>query len=129
MNFDMWIRALKAARASAGVSQEALAGLIKWSPSTITAIEIGRRRQTMDFAGAADRALDTGGLLVELLMMADQQHSPAWFAPWRTVETTATRLRTFEPLLVPGLLQTEDYARVRDTKDRDGGTLVFAPAA
>ncbi|RGC70458.1 hypothetical protein C5N14_03160 [Micromonospora sp. MW-13] len=38
MNDDMWIRALKAARASAGVSQEALAELIRWSPSTIAAI-------------------------------------------------------------------------------------------
>ncbi|WP_230689054.1 helix-turn-helix transcriptional regulator [Micromonospora sp. WMMD558] len=51
----MWIRALKAARASAGVSQEALAELIRWSPSTIAAIETGRRRPTPQFATAQTR--------------------------------------------------------------------------
>ncbi|MFI6782728.1 Scr1 family TA system antitoxin-like transcriptional regulator [Micromonospora sp. NPDC050276] len=110
MNGDMWIRALKAARAGAGVSQEALAELIRWSPSTIAAIETGRRRPTPQFAEAADAALDTGGLLAELLAVAARQESPAWFAPWRAIEAEAVALRTVQPSLVPGLLQTEAYA-------------------
>ncbi|MFG2058268.1 helix-turn-helix transcriptional regulator [Micromonospora sp. NPDC048930] len=110
MNGDMWIRALKAARAGAGVSQEALAELIRWSPSTIAAIETGRRRPTPQFAEAADAALGTGGLLAELLAVAARQDSPAWFAPWRGIETEAIALRTSQPSLVPGLLQTEAYA-------------------
>ncbi|MBE1485447.1 helix-turn-helix domain-containing protein [Plantactinospora soyae] len=108
---EMWIRALKAARASAEVSQERLAAMINYSPSTIAAIETGRRRPTMPFAMAADQALGTAGLLAELLAAANRQESPSWFAPWRSIEEQATRLRTFEPLLVPGLLQTEEYAR------------------
>jgi hypothetical protein len=37
---------------------------------------------------------------------------PAWFQDWVTdIEATATTLRWFEPLIVPGLLQTEAYAR------------------
>ncbi|SCF12220.1 helix-turn-helix domain-containing protein [Micromonospora mirobrigensis] len=111
MNGDMWIRALKAARASAGISQEALAELIRWSPSTIAAIETARRRPTPQFAAAADEALGTGGLLAELLALAARQESPAWFAPWRGIETEALALRTSEPSLVPGLMQTEAYAR------------------
>ncbi|MEU7980015.1 helix-turn-helix transcriptional regulator [Micromonospora sp. NPDC049081] len=111
MNFEMWVRALKAARAGAGVSQEALAGLVKWSPSLIAAIETGRRRPTMEFAVAADEALGTGGLLAELLKTADREHGPSWFAAWRGYEQQATRLRAFEACLVPGLLQTERYAR------------------
>ncbi|MBQ1012323.1 helix-turn-helix transcriptional regulator [Micromonospora sp. M51] len=110
MNGDMWIRALKAARAGAGVSQEALAELIRWSPSTIAAIETGRRRPTPQFAEAADAALNTGGLLAELLAVAARQESPAWFAPWRAIEAEAVALRTVQPSLVPGLLQTEAYA-------------------
>lgn len=110
MNGDMWIRALKAARASAGVSQEALAELIRWSPSTIAAIETGRRRPTPQFATAADEALGTGGLLAELLAAAARQQSPAWFAPWRGIEADAVALRTSQPSLVPGLTQTEAYA-------------------
>ncbi|QGN46249.1 helix-turn-helix domain-containing protein [Micromonospora sp. WMMD558] len=111
MNVDMWIRALKAARAGAEVSQESLAALIKWSPSTVAAIETGRRRPTMEFAVAADQALGTGGLLAELLKAADRERGPSWFAPWRGYEQQAVRLRAFEACLVPGLLQTEAYAR------------------
>ncbi|MGW4462661.1 helix-turn-helix domain-containing protein [Micromonospora sp. NPDC004704] len=111
MNVEMWIRALKAARASAGASQEHLASLIKWSPSTIAAIETGRRRPTEGFAEAADDALQTGGLLAELLANANHRRSPTWFEDWRWIEDQATRLREFHPCLVPGLLQTEAYAR------------------
>ncbi|MFU8854044.1 helix-turn-helix domain-containing protein [Micromonospora sp. SL1-18] len=111
MDFDMWIRALKAARASADVSQERMASLVKWSPSTVAAIETGRRRPTMEFAAAADEALETGGLLAELLEAADRERSPNWFASWRSYELQAVRLRAFEPCLIPGLLQTEEYAR------------------
>ncbi|MDH6463472.1 DNA-binding XRE family transcriptional regulator [Micromonospora sp. A200] len=110
MNVEMWVRALKAARAGAEVSQEGLAATIKWSPSTVAAIETGRRRPTMEFAVAADQALGTGGLLAELLKAADQERGPSWFAPWRGYEQQATRLRAFEACLVPGLLQTEKYA-------------------
>ena len=36
---------------------------------------------------------------------------PGWFARWADIEAEATALPSYEPLLVPGLLQTEDYAR------------------
>ncbi|WP_329107249.1 helix-turn-helix transcriptional regulator [Micromonospora sp. NBC_01699] len=111
MNIDMWIRALKAARSSAGVSQEGLAALIPWSTSTIAAIETGRRRPTMEFAIAADKALDTGGLLAEMLELVNRERTENWFAAWRGFEEHAVGLRAFEPCLIPGMLQTEDYAR------------------
>jgi hypothetical protein len=34
-----------------------------------------------------------------------------WFAKWADIEAEAVALRWYEPLIVPGLLQTEDYAR------------------
>lgn len=111
MNIEMWIRALKAARAGADVSQEGLAALIKWSPSTVAAIETGRRRPTMEFAVAADQALGTGGLLAGLLKEDEAESGPAWFESWPGHEARAVRLRHFEPCLVPGLLQTEEYSR------------------
>jgi hypothetical protein len=36
---------------------------------------------------------------------------PAWFQDWAFKEAEAATLRFFEPLVVPGLLQTGDYAR------------------
>ncbi|WP_422744450.1 helix-turn-helix domain-containing protein [Micromonospora sp. WMMD754] len=111
MNIEVWIRALKAARAGADVSQEALAATIRWSPSTVAAIETGRRRPTMEFAVAADQALTTGGLLASLLKEYEGDRSPSWFLPWQGYEDEAVLLRNFEPCAVPGLLQTEEYAR------------------
>ncbi|MFG1949559.1 Scr1 family TA system antitoxin-like transcriptional regulator [Micromonospora sp. NPDC048830] len=111
MNYEKWIRALKAARAGAEVSQEGLATLIRWSPSTVAAIETGRRRPTMEFAVAADEVLGTGGLLAGLLEEPESDRSHLWFTAWRDHEERAVRLRNFEPCLVPGLLQTEEYAK------------------
>ncbi|MFG2165439.1 helix-turn-helix domain-containing protein [Micromonospora chersina] len=111
MNIEVWVRALKAARAGADVSQEGLAAEIRWSPSTVAAIETGRRRPTMEFAVAADQALSTGGLLASLLTAGEENSGPAWFESWPGHEERAIRLCYFEPCLVPGLLQTEEYAR------------------
>jgi len=36
---------------------------------------------------------------------------PGWFARWADIEARASLIRWFEPLLVPGLVQTELYAR------------------
>ena len=36
---------------------------------------------------------------------------PAWFRDWLGAEREAMSLRSFELLVIPGLLQTEDYAR------------------
>ncbi|MFV2086340.1 helix-turn-helix domain-containing protein [Micromonospora sp. LOL_021] len=107
----MWIRALKAARVAAGVSQDGLAEKINWSASTIAAIETGRRKPTFKFAEEVDEVLATGGLLTELLDRAERQRTPAWFLPWRKQEAQANRLRNFELTVIPGLLQTEEYAR------------------
>jgi hypothetical protein len=41
----------------------------------------------------------------------DSEAYPAWFRDWVEIEREATSLRWFEPLLIPGLLQTEEYAR------------------
>ncbi|GII83872.1 hypothetical protein Ssi03_18620 [Sphaerisporangium siamense] len=41
-----------------------------------------------------------------------QSPGPAWFTRWtEEIEPRASVLRTWDPLLVPGLFQTEDYAR------------------
>jgi hypothetical protein len=36
---------------------------------------------------------------------------PGWFQDWARKEAQAAALRTWQPLVVPGLLQTEEYAR------------------
>ena len=43
-----------------------------------------------------------------------------WFQEWADIEAQATVLRWYEPLVVPGLLQTEDYARAILSARPDG---------
>jgi hypothetical protein len=48
-----------------------------------------------------------------------RQALPGWFAGWAEREAHAARLRWFEMSIVPGLLQTEAYARgAADRPDR-----------
>jgi Domain of unknown function (DUF5753)/Helix-turn-helix domain len=59
------------------------------------------------WAGATGAGLD---VLSDLAQRA-KSGPPGWFAKWADIEARATMIRWFEPLLVPGLLQTESYAR------------------
>jgi transcriptional regulator with XRE-family HTH domain len=102
---------LRRLRTQAGVSQEDLAQQIAYSASLVGMIETARRAPARDFAERCDAALDTGGALARLWPLVSQEALPRWFRPFAEIEREATSLRTWEPLIVPGLLQTEDYAR------------------
>jgi transcriptional regulator with XRE-family HTH domain len=102
-------------REKAGLSRIELGRLICKSASLIEAIELGTRTATAEVTADLESVLGMGGALAELRkQMSDglsTQVYPAWFADWPEKEAAASALRTFEPLIVPGLLQTEDYAR------------------
>jgi transcriptional regulator with XRE-family HTH domain len=107
----MFSEELRRARAGAGLTQDQLAEKIAYSPSLVAHVETGSRAPSVDFARRADDALRTGGLLSRLQPLVRSEAYPAWFRDWVEIEREATSLRWFEPLLIPGLLQTEGYAR------------------
>jgi len=104
-------------RERAGLSQTELAALVTVSHDVISKIETGERPPAKDFPERLDAVpeLDTRGGLARLwgnLRKGLKNRAiPGWFRPWAEVEAEATALRWYEPLLIPGLLQTEDYAR------------------
>ncbi|GAA4104062.1 helix-turn-helix domain-containing protein [Nonomuraea soli] len=102
---------LREHRLRAGLSQEQLADRLSYSLSLVCAVELARRTPSRDFAERADQVLETGGELSRLWPLVRQAVYPAWFRPWLEIEQTARTLQTWQPLLIPGLLQTEDYAR------------------
>jgi transcriptional regulator with XRE-family HTH domain len=102
---------LRQARTRAGLTQDQLAEKIAYSPSLVAHVEAGSRAPSLDFAGRADEALCTGGLLTRLQPFVRREAYPPWFRDWVEIEREATSLRWFEPLVMPGLLQTEAYAR------------------
>jgi D-aminoacyl-tRNA deacylase len=90
---------------------------IHWSPylkghkdeprvkSAIQQVESDRKPPSDAFTRRADEVLKTDGLLGRI-----REHSrsarvvPDWFRSWPEIERQATTLRSYEPLLVPGLL-------------------------
>ncbi|RKN44428.1 helix-turn-helix domain-containing protein [Micromonospora endolithica] len=102
---------LRRARQTRGLSQEELGRLINYSSSAVSAVELGHHHLNPDYLGRVDTVLETGGLFVSLLELIRLHAAPDWFRPWEEVEREATALRWYDPTVIPGLLQTETYAR------------------
>ncbi|MGN9889220.1 helix-turn-helix domain-containing protein [Micromonospora sp. L31] len=111
---------LRRLRVNAELSQEEFGKLVHFSGSQVSAVELGQRPLDRFFLKRADEVLGTGGLLTSLLKLAERDGQPSWFRPWLEAERQAQQLRCYQPTLIPGLLQTENYAR---TVIRANGTL------
>lgn len=102
---------LRRQRALRGMPQEEFGKRANYSASTVSAVETGTRPVDLPYATLADKILETGGLFESLFKSAQRDSQPTWFKPWLDAERTATQLRYYHPTLIPGLLQTENYAR------------------
>jgi transcriptional regulator with XRE-family HTH domain len=102
---------LKQFRRVAGVTQDQLAEQIQYSAQLVSAVENCTRTPRLDFAQRCDRALGTGGSLSRMWYMLAKEVHPKWFRSFVALEAEATALREYEVRAVPGLLQTEAYAR------------------
>jgi transcriptional regulator with XRE-family HTH domain len=128
---------LRRLRERAGFTQEQLADRIRYSDSTVAAIEAGRRAPAEGAPERLDAALKAGDHLTRLAedlgegLRANATLHPEWFREWPEREREASRIRGYEPIFVPGLLQTESYARAlltdrKSSKAVDAGEIVAA---
>jgi hypothetical protein len=100
----------------------------------IVKAEAGARPPSEDMAARIAEMFPglCNGLYVRLAGIARKSNRPipGWFADWVEIEAKAASMRWWEPLLIPGLLQTEDYARaVLSTWRRDSADEVEAKVA
>lgn len=102
---------MRAARERHGWSQADLARQANFSESLIAMVETHRRTPTRLLAEALDRAFDAPGTFARMERRLRDLPFPASFRPFAVYEAESRALRTFEHSLVPGLLQTEAYAR------------------
>jgi transcriptional regulator with XRE-family HTH domain len=105
---------LRRARLAAGMSQEQLGRALNFSGDMVGKVETCERAPTPAFAAGCDAAFPHfDGLFTRLVDLARRWDGPypQWFRDWVEAERDATALRTWEPMLVPGLLQTAGYAR------------------
>src|ERR1700733_7884744 len=104
---------LRKSRIDAGyASHGALAQKLNVSRPVVTKAENPVHPVPSDVVLAAWAGVTGAGLdvLTDLALRA-RTGPPGWFAKWADIEKRATMIRWFEPLIVPGLLQTESYAR------------------
>ncbi|GAB3154447.1 hypothetical protein GCM10027290_48960 [Micromonospora sonneratiae] len=92
-------------------SQEDFGRIMHYSASMVSAVELGQRPVDLPYLERADEVLKTDGLFAALWKLAKRDGEPVWFRPWLDAERAAIQLRCYQPNLVPGLLQTEAYAR------------------
>ncbi|GIJ07430.1 Scr1 family TA system antitoxin-like transcriptional regulator [Micromonospora andamanensis] len=103
---------LRRARIRRAWSQEELARAVNYSPSMVSAVELGQQPPTSKYLDLFDKALDTGGIFGRMLTdLVALDKAQVWQRGWRAILAESWALRWFEPLHVPGLLQTEAYAR------------------
>ncbi|GGY25508.1 helix-turn-helix domain-containing protein [Streptomyces anulatus] len=99
-------------RRLAGLTQAALAEQAGVGEDTIASIEQGRRALQLDMAIQLDELLDTKGTLrVAVEKIPRKERYQALVKDFVQYEQNAVSLLWYESQLVPGLLQTESYAR------------------
>jgi transcriptional regulator with XRE-family HTH domain len=105
-------------------TQVEIGGKLGYSASLISGIETMDKAPTADFAARCDEVFSTPATFVTLQELVAREAYPAFFAPVVPLEREAVRIHGWEPGTVPGLLQTEDYARAlieagrpRDSRD------------
>jgi len=101
----------RAARRLHGVSQREMARQAYISPSLLNKVESGRRLPTEDLSQLADHVFGTGDRFHRLWHLVMRYAYPTWFQPYVDLEGAATVIRSFQTVLLPGLFQTERYAR------------------
>jgi len=102
---------LRHAREKAGLSQDELGQRLFVSGSFIGQLEAGTRRMLPEYARMLDVELGTGDFFARNCGAAAKSKYPEHFAEAAEAEATATEIREYAPLLIPGLLQTAAYAR------------------
>lgn len=106
---------LRRARMAANFSsQEVLAARLGFDRTVVAKAETGERPPTPEvlaaWCAACELDEDLFGRLALLARRADGP-VPSWFEDWLRAEGEAHTLRVWQPLIIPGLLQTPEYAR------------------
>ncbi len=110
-------RQVRLLRERAGLTQRELGERLSYGEDLISSLERGRRTPQPEFLDAADELLGADGMLkatkedVTRARTRARVRHPAWFRDYARLEREAVEISFFSTLTVPGLLQTEEYAR------------------
>ncbi|WP_165975604.1 helix-turn-helix domain-containing protein [Actinomadura rubrisoli] len=101
---------LRRYREAHGMSGQALGDLLGCDRSTVSRYESNTLKLKRDHAKIIDREWNTNGMFMDLIGFAERADEGDWLVNLADYEARATRIRMWETSVVPGLLQTRDYA-------------------
>lgn len=103
---------VQALREHAGLTRAQFGELIRFSKHTVESVELGRRMPDESFVERAGAVLGNTGALRKASQFLSRGNPgfAAWFRRWAGLERIAISLCTYECRLVPGLLQSGEYA-------------------
>ncbi|MER7462860.1 helix-turn-helix transcriptional regulator [Streptomyces sp. NPDC097981] len=105
---------VKAFRKRAGLTQEQLAEQVRYSIQYVGSVEQGRRHPSAKFVNRAEEVLDAFGVIrIAAKQLHRRRGLASWFRRWAELEDIAVALNTYECRSIPGLLQTQAYARAQ----------------
>ena len=104
--------AVRRHRTRLGLTQEQLGKRVGYSGDAIGKFEKGDVTPSMELGRTLDDVFATHGDMEQLAeLVRDAEAFPRWMWEWLEFERKARTLRKWQPLVVDGLLQTEEYAR------------------
>jgi len=101
---------LREHREAAGMSQDDLAKIVSWSKATLARVEKAQQVIPEGMPAALDAAFVTRQF-TDLYILARKEAHPDWVRQRMEIEDRAVVIEEYSPQIMPGLVQTEDYAR------------------
>ncbi|WP_433228861.1 helix-turn-helix domain-containing protein [Actinomadura formosensis] len=120
-DFSLWhliAVELRRQRQMRRISGAALAVILNCDRSTVARYESGDVQLPIARARVLDREWDMRGLFENLVKHAKNARDLDWWETFKEYERRSTLIKTYEPSLIPGLLQREDYAHAVFTASR-----------
>ncbi|WP_030024253.1 helix-turn-helix domain-containing protein [Streptomyces monomycini] len=102
---------IKLWRGQSEVSREELAAEVGYSAEYVKSMEQGRRKPTVHLLRVADQMCRAHGMLTAAREYLEPEKFPSYSADYMRYEADALAVSSYQAQLVPGLLQTEEYAR------------------
>jgi transcriptional regulator with XRE-family HTH domain len=106
---------MRAHRERAAMSLEALAKVVNISRSHLARIETAEAMPPPDLPPRLDAAFDTDGIFGQLYKLASSELHPDQFQRLMELEERAQTIGQYTGQIVPGILQTKEYAEAQFT--------------
>ncbi|MEV4193718.1 helix-turn-helix domain-containing protein [Streptomyces toxytricini] len=104
-------RQLKMWRESVGLDRAKFGQRMGYGPNLIYKIERGTRIPRPEFLDKADEVLGAGGKIAAMKADVEKARYPKKVRDLAELEAKAVEIGAYDNVVVPGLLQTEEYAR------------------